>query len=240
MKNLILFGIFVLFLVAVQFTGTRTADEIIEKHLRARGGLNNAGSILGIYMEGIITLLGVAALFKITKIKNELYPSGFNASWEVINLEGNSPAEAINLTLAQQVIAAVQIEYELTGSLINYAECGYSAVLAGKDVIGTTACYHLKLTHKDEPVNHYWISTGNFSIVQSSFKNNGSGTLPSETIKTNYKNYKTVNDLQVAHALEIQIICPNESIPATISFEKIIIEKSVEPAFFNQNQYNQS
>ena len=32
MKNLVLFGIFVLFLVAVQFASGQTVDEIIEKH----------------------------------------------------------------------------------------------------------------------------------------------------------------------------------------------------------------
>lgn len=56
MKNLVLFGIFVLFLVAVQFASGQTVDEIIEKHIRQRGGFDKLAAIKSIYMEGIISM----------------------------------------------------------------------------------------------------------------------------------------------------------------------------------------
>lgn len=78
MKNLVLFGIFVLFLVTVQFASGQTVDEIIEKHVRQRGGFDKLAAIKSIYMEGIISMWGNVEPIKIYKEKNSLNPMGFN------------------------------------------------------------------------------------------------------------------------------------------------------------------
>ena len=62
MKNLVLFGIFVLFLVAIQFAGGQTVDEIIKKHIRAKGGFDKLNAIQSIYFEGLITMMGIAGI----------------------------------------------------------------------------------------------------------------------------------------------------------------------------------
>ena len=70
MKNLVLFGIFVLLLVAVQFAGGQTIDEIIEKHIRAKGGFENIDAIRNMYMEGLLTIMGITVGIKISKTQN--------------------------------------------------------------------------------------------------------------------------------------------------------------------------
>ena len=67
MKNLVLLGLFVLFLVAVQFASGKTVDEIIEKHIQGVGGFDKAYRIKSIYMEGVIKTSVASSFLKIFK-----------------------------------------------------------------------------------------------------------------------------------------------------------------------------
>ena len=59
MRSLILFGLFVFFLVAVQFAQAQTVDEIIDKYIKAIGGKDKLLLIATIYKEGSVKMMGM-------------------------------------------------------------------------------------------------------------------------------------------------------------------------------------
>jgi len=59
MRSLILFGLFVFFLVAVQFAQAQTVDEIIDKYIKAIGGKDKLLLIATIYKEGSVQMMGM-------------------------------------------------------------------------------------------------------------------------------------------------------------------------------------
>ena len=226
MKNLVLFGIFVLFLVAVQFASGKTVDEIIEKHIRVKGGLDKLEAIQSIYLEGIITLMGIASLIKIATVRNELNPEGFNQQWQLTDQKENLVASEhifTNSTLLSDVLAAMQTDTCIATPLINYVAKSYTAALIGNEVIDGIACYKLKLTGKEGNVIYYWINKDDFLIVQSSFENGESGVGKNESTLTRYNNYKAVDGMLFAHSIEIQINHLKEQNTVEISYNKIEI-----------------
>ncbi len=240
MKNLVLFGIFVLFLVAVQFASGQTVDEIIEKHIRAKGGLDKLDAIQNIYLEGMIVLMGITSFIKIANVLDELNPKKFNLQWQ-ITVPQNSSVTNEHFTLLSKVTEGMQIELGMAEApLINYITKGHSVVLIGKETIEEITCYHLKLTKKEGTVIYYWINTTDFLLVQTSFKNNNSHTPVQESNCTRYNNYKTVDGISFAHAIEIQMFYLNKKNRFELNFNKIVINHSIEVNFLNQNQYNQS
>jgi hypothetical protein len=90
MMNLVLFGIFVFLLVAIQFAGGQTIDEIIEKHILAKGGLNKIDAIREMYMEGLVTVMGITISIQVAKHRDELNPSGINMQWLMKNENGHA------------------------------------------------------------------------------------------------------------------------------------------------------
>ena len=208
MKNLVLFGIFVLFLVAVQFAGGQTVEEIIEKHIRAKGGLDKLDAIQSIYMEGFITWMGITSFIKIVALQNQLTPAAFNMQWRITDQQNSLLVPEhfnTNTVLLNDIIAAMQTEVFLATPLINHLAKGNTAVLIGKDVIEGVACYKLKLTGKEGNIIFYWINKEDFLIVQSSFENSETVTGKNESILARYNNYKPADEILFAHSIAIQM-----------------------------------
>lgn len=231
MKNLVLFGLFVLLLVVIQFAGGQTLDEIIEKHIRAKGGLDKIDVIRNIYMEGLITLMGIAACIQISKTQDNSNPSGFNMQWLITDEEENywMPADSLKDTaLVSEIMAEMQDVPDISSHLTNYVSKGYAAVLIGKETVDDISCYHLKLTAKERNEIHYWINTASFLLVQSSIINSNGHVHAGEKNYTTYRNYKAVDGILFAHLMSIQKNQNNQHVTAEIIFNKILINQPFE------------
>ena len=86
MLNLVLFGVFVLFLVAIQFSGGKTVDEIIERHIRAIGGVEKLDTIKTIYFEGLITMMGITKLIKIYQTMENIEGEKYLFNWKITDI----------------------------------------------------------------------------------------------------------------------------------------------------------
>jgi len=242
MKNLVLFGIFVLFLVAVQFASGQTVDEIIEKHIRQRGGFDKLAAIKSIYMEGIISMWGNVELIKIYKEKNSLNPMGFNTFWQIGDLESNSTVADhffLNNKMADDFVAVMQTDTEASIKIENNANHEFSAVLIGKEDVDGTNCNQIKFVTKSGDEILYWISLSGNLLIQSLSKsrlaNNNQNESQSE-FRTLYTSYKPVDGVIFAHSISMTLLEENAVIE--INFNKVEINKRIEINFLNQ--YKQS
>jgi hypothetical protein len=229
MMNLVLFGVFVFLLVAIQFAGGQTLDEIIEKHIRAKGGLTKMEDVREMYMEGLITLAGITIHLRITKQRDELNPSGFNMQWLIADEDDHIPENTLKETIrVDNFMTEMQATPDISQYLVNYAGKGYSAVLIGKELVWDNNCYHVKLTTKDQQEIHYWINIAGFLLQQSCVIKKA--VSPVDTVKyLTYYNYKPVDGIQIAHSIHISKKEGKENGNCEILFEKIGINKPFEP-----------
>lgn len=242
MKNLVLFGIFVLFLVAVQFASGQTVDEIIEKHIRESGGFDRLDAIQSIYVEGIISMLGNVEQIKIYKEKNSLNPAGFNTFWQIGNLESNLTLpdhSLLNDKMVNGLIAVMQTNAELSIKLRNNTNNEYSTVLIGREDIGGTNCNQIKLVSKSGDEIFYWISLSGNLLIQSLNKGSSVNNNQNEShtdLRTCFSRYKPVGGVMFAHSISMALLEENAMIE--INFDRIEIDKPIEINFLNQ--YKQS
>ena len=75
MKNLIIFGFFILILVFAQFAQGQTVDEVLNKHVEALGGKENLSKIKNIVMEGSLNYQGADRNAPYCQLGASVYPA---------------------------------------------------------------------------------------------------------------------------------------------------------------------
>jgi hypothetical protein len=228
MKNFVLFGVFVFLLVAIQFAGGKTIDEIIEKYIRTKGGAEKLVSVECMYLEGLITLLGISAGLKISTIRNELNPAGFNIQW-VITDHGLTDETLKSPLNDNEWIKEVMTELEdvpgISDHLTGYHTRGSSVVLIGREVIEDNNCYHLKLTTKDQTEIHYWMNISNLLLQQSCIMAKSTAAVNAGYNYITYSNYKVVSEILIAHSLHIEKRNSRVKESCQVVFDKILINQ---------------
>ncbi|MEN9569713.1 MAG: hypothetical protein RL172_944 [Bacteroidota bacterium] len=220
MKTIVLLGLFVLFLTSIQMVGAQTVDDIIDKHIAARGGKEKLASLKSIYMEGMREMMGNEVVIKITKEQDKLSRTDFEMggnngfmlvtdkeAWSFIPMRSPSPTK-----LPDEALANMQTETDIAGPLFNYADKGSKAELLGKDSAQGATCYKLKVTTKAGREINCWIDASTYLLLQTSTK--GGGMMggggggrrnPDAELFTIYKDYKAVDGIMIAHTIETKV-----------------------------------
>lgn len=228
MKTLIIIGLFVMFLVSVQFASAQTVDDIIDKYIAARGGKEKLTAIKSIYMEGSREMMGNEVMVKVTKVQGKLSRTefevgannGFNLitekdAWNYFPMRSQEPQK-----VADSLVPAMQTELDIAGPLVDYIAKGHKAELEGKENVGDITCYKIKLTTKAGRHITYWIQADNFLLLQSTpmggmmmgrRRNNPEGGAPAPGTEPRggkafiqYKDYKAVDGILFPHSIQIR------------------------------------
>ena len=197
MRNLLIFGLFVIALVMVQFAQAQTVDDVIDKYVAAMGGKDKMMSMTTLRMTGAFNIQGndvnivstrkhlVGLRMDITVMGTENYqiitPTKGTAFMPV---QGQSSPEDIN---EDQLKAGVN-QLDLQGPFLNYKEKGNTVTLAGKETVDGAECYKLSVTFKNGVKATYFIDSKTYRInkLVSKIMQNGEET-DSETTYSNYK-----------------------------------------------------
>lgn len=197
MKNLIIFGIFILALVFAQFAGAQTVDDVINKHIEAMGGKDKMMSLTSLKMSGSFNVQGTDVSMVITRkhmvgsradisvMGTENYQLITPAKGSVfMPIQGQSEPQA----MPDDQLKTGQTQLDLQGPFINYKEKGNTISLVGKETIDGTECYKLQVTFKNGAHTDYYISTKDNRIYKTSTKLNINGE--DTDVETVYSNYK--------------------------------------------------
>lgn len=236
--NLIIFGIFVLLLVAIQFTGGKTVDEIIEKYIRAMGGAGKLGAVDSIYSEGLITIAGNTLLIKIYQFKEDVNADSFTIQWQISDLADNqyqTLQSTSNIQLLDRKIIECLTQLSTTAHLINYIAANSKVLLVGKELVDDTASNKIALTTNTGIEIVYWFNRSDGLLHQTAIKANKISAAKTESMRTKYAEYKAVQGVLVAHKIEIILVA--NPVTIEVSFNKIIINEPLEVNFVNT--YNQ-
>lgn len=245
MRNLILFGLLVILLVAVQFASGQTVDEVIEKYEKARGGKDKLAGIKSIYMEGSREMMGGEVTVKITREQGKLSRAEFEmgasngfvlvtqqAAWNYFPGRMETPQK-----LPAEAVADLQTDLDIAGPLVEYAAKGHKAELLGKDTVDGITCFRIKLTTISGKEIKYWIDTSTFLLVQSATKGGGlfSGgrkkVTDVETI-TLFKDYREEEGILFPHVIEIKNPNAEGRSSGGTTFDKFEINKPVDAKLY--------
>lgn len=197
MKNLIIFGIFILTLVFAQFAQAQTVDDVISKHIEAMGGKEKLLSLTTVKLSGSFNVQGTDVSIIITR--KHLVGSRADISvmgtenYQIVTADKGSVFMPIQGQSTPQDMPDDQLKMgqtllDVQGPFLNYKEKGNSVTLAGKETVDGTECYKLNVTFKNGNKTDYYISTKDNRVYKTSTKLTINGE---ETdVETVYSNYK--------------------------------------------------
>ncbi|HUR10005.1 MAG TPA: hypothetical protein VM012_01475 [Flavitalea sp.] len=228
----------VLFLSAVTGSYAQTAEEIINKHIEATGGLEKWNAVKSLYMEGVSVMQnGQEVTSKIYKIQDQLFRRdvdfGMGSMTMLVTDKGgwsSTPRSQGKFEAMPADMYASQLtELDVAGPLVNYAAKGHKASLEGKTTIDGKDAYKIKLTLKSGREQTYYIDSATYYLVRTSFKDNGmmGRGRPQGSdgeINLDYSNFqKTSEGLVFPYTVTVG------GMGAAMNYEKIEVNKTIDP-----------
>ena len=216
LKNLF---IVILFIVVIVFVFIRVAnaesvEDVINKYIAARGGIDKLNSINSISSEGTTIMKGRIVPVKITKVQGKLFRadigfaenSGFtiitqNKGWNYDPFSSYAPEEIL-----KEKLQMFKNELDIFGPLVNYYSKGYKAKLLGKDILYDRECYKIQLNSAQGKESFHFVDCKTNLLLQSRQKIEIGGKIygnSPETI-TSFRNYKNYDGVLFPQIIETE------------------------------------
>ncbi|HET6766845.1 MAG TPA: hypothetical protein VFH08_05585 [Chitinophagaceae bacterium] len=169
--------LFVIVCFAFISTNAQTADEVIQKHAKAMGGLSAFNAIKTIRMTGTVKVQGMELPITVQVINGKAVRTDVDAmgqsviksykdgkGWKIDPFSG--VATATDLTNEELIDSKGQTR--LANQLMDYKARGHKVELQGQEDVEGIKCYKIKLTNKDDSkVTTYYISVADNTLVKS-------------------------------------------------------------------------
>jgi outer membrane lipoprotein-sorting protein len=186
-----------------------TVDDLIAKNLQAKGGAAKWQSVNSVKMTGKMTAQG-------TEMPLTVYAMRPNFNRQEITMPAGKAIQAFDGTTAWVVNPMLGIQTpqavpgpaaelaknsaDFDGALINYKAKGNDIALVGKEQLEGKDVYHLKVTTKGGPVQHYLLDAeSGIELRMSAEVELGSGQ--KQTLTTAMSNYKQVEGIMIPHTV---------------------------------------
>ncbi len=222
--KLVLSLIFVLFFISNGFA--QTADEIIDKHIDAIGGISKIDSVKSQKVTGFMSMQGMDIPITIYLKNNEMilveiYVQGMKIlqgydgkmGWMINPMTGSKKPEKMD----DETAKSLKEEADLGGKLLKYKEKGYTAEFVGKEDMEGTDVYNIKITDKDGESTNFLIDAGSYLILKSKAKRKVMGkTVESETT---FGNYKKIEGMVMPFLIESKVTGMD------VGSQKVLIDK---------------
>jgi outer membrane lipoprotein-sorting protein len=195
-----------------------TMDEIIEKNVQARGGMEKIKAVKSKRSTGKTLVRDVEfpftihqkrpCFFKIeTTIQGLTIVQAYDGeiAWQ-INPTSGGPQK-----MASEQTTSFRNQADFDGPLLGYKDMGFVAELIGKENIEGSEAYHLKLTVADDSLRiasgnlttHVYLDAESFLEIKMTIEGNVAGD--SFKVDTYLSNHKDVGGLMIPHSIETKI-----------------------------------
>jgi hypothetical protein len=236
MKSLMIFCLFLLSLVLVQFTQAQTVDDVIGNYINAIGGKEKLLALKTIKMDGSLNVQGFDVGVTTTVahgvgMRTDISVPGMGEGyqimtptkgWSYMPFQGQTAPEEVG----EDMVKAGQNSLDLQSPLLNYKEKGNTVELLGKEKADGKDCYKIKLTNKFGKVTTVFIDATTYYRIKSISK----ATVNNEEtdVETIYSDYKKNADGYV--------FAYSQSTPrGNIVYTAIEVNKPVDENIFKAN-----
>lgn len=237
MKTLKLAAFFILAALNVTSVKAQTADEVVNKHVEAIGGLANWKKVNSLVQNGTMSVQGLSIDLTITTVngkgsRQDIVAMGMNnymivtptEGWRFFPIQQQQAPEA----MTADDVKESQDMLDVTGSLVDFKAKGHSIELLGKEDVDGTECFKVKLTQKGGKTETYFIDTKTYYIVKNVtvMKANGQEA----EVFTTYSNYQKLPEgISVPMSMSIPL-GPGMNVDLTVA--KVEVNKAVDEAIF--------
>jgi len=214
----------------------QTADELVQKNIQARGGLEKMQAIKSLRVTGKVHTadmeIPVVIQFKRPGlVRAEVSVQGLlvvkaydgETAWQIDATEGSPDPEKAPENEAKTIIEMG----DLDGLLVNYKAKGHTVEMAGKEELESTPVYKLKVTQKNGDVKFIYLDSQSYLELKTSGKRKEQGR---EYVEDEYySDYKPVGGVLMAHAVETRVDGQPED---QITFDKVEVNVAIDDAVF--------
>jgi hypothetical protein len=173
-------ALFILVAAALAATPTvaaQTVDEIVARHVDARGGRDALAAVRTVRMTGRATegpgrqAIVRREIARPGRIRTEFVFQGTtgvwawdgSAGWRVSPLDGRFVPEAMPAEEAAQVAEQADID----GPLVDWRAKGHAVELVGSELLAGGPAHRLKVTPKSGAVRHVWVEAATGLVVRT-------------------------------------------------------------------------
>jgi outer membrane lipoprotein-sorting protein len=213
-----------------------SVDEIVAKHLQARGGADKVQGVQTLRMTGkLVAGPGIEAPFTIEvkkpgRMRFEVVVQGMtivqavdgDSGWTIQPMTGKKDAER----MTADDLKAAQEQADIDGPLVDYKKKGHKVELVGKEKIEGTDAYKLKVTKKNGDIEYLYLDADAFLEIKVEGKRVMRGT-PVEFEATS-GDYKKVSGVMFPFSAEFG----NKGEKLKLSFTKIEVNPKLDDARF--------
>lgn len=231
MKKILLPLITIAFILFSASSRAQTADEIINKHLEARGGADKLRALQSMIMEGSMNQGGTDVQMKFYYVNNKAIKveftavgkSGYNIvtsteGWLFNPFIGHSAAVA----MTAEELKDAQSQLDMQGPLLDYKAKGHKVEYLGKESVQGEEFYKIKLTRASGKIVTYYINK-DYLVTKSVTTAFSQGS--EQEVTQEYSDYrKTPEGYMVAFK---RTSSTNE-----ISFDKVEINPKIDDTVF--------
>lgn len=196
MKNLMIFGMFILTLVFAQFTQAQTVDDVVNNYIKALGGKEKLSTLNSVRATGSMNIQGTDISITVTR----LHMKGMRMDISVMgtdNYQIITPGKGVAFMpvqgmasptdLPEEQVKAAQSQLDVQSALLDYKDKGTTVELLGAD--GND--YKLKLTFKTGISTTYYIGKADYRLNKTVSKRTINGE--EMEIENSFSNYKQVD-----------------------------------------------
>ena len=237
MKTLKFLSLFVVAALSLATVKAQTADEIVNKHIEAIGGLENWEKVNSIVLTGTMSVQGMSLDVITTVLHNkgsrqDINAMGMNnyqiltptAGWSFFPIQGQQAPEA----MTADDVKEGQTDLDAQGSLIDYKAKGHTIELIGKEDVDGTECFKLKLALKTGKTETYFIDPKTYYVVKSVSIKKANGQ--EAEVSTGLSNYQKLPEgIVVAMSVSVPF-GPGVNFDYIIS--KVEVNKAIDEAIF--------
>jgi outer membrane lipoprotein-sorting protein len=222
-------------------TAAQTADEIVNKALAARGGVEKIKAVQSERVSGRISFTGglegtfVLELKRPRKMHIEITVEGQkvirvydgkSAGWMINPFAENKDVQL----LSDEEMKSISEESDFDGPLVDYKTKGNQIELLGKEEFDDKPVYRLRLTNKNGDVRFYFFDATTFVLVKwEGIRRIEEKEFPWESI---FSDYRDVQGLK--YPFQIDQGSPGTEIKQNLTTEKIEIDPQIDDSHFGK------
>src|SRR5216684_4412462 len=219
----------------------QTADEIVQKVLDARGGVEKIKAVQSERISGRVSFTrGMEGTFVVElkrplKMHIEISVDG----QKIIRVyDGKSSGWMINpftetkdvQPLPPEELRTITDESDFDGPLVDYQAKGNQIELVGKEKLDDKPVYRLKLTNKNGDVRSYFIDASSFLLLKwEGVRKTGDQEVPWESF---FSDFREVQGLKFPFRIDQG--SPGTEIKQTLNAEKIEINPRIDDSRFGK------
>src|SRR5215475_2411211 len=220
------------------FTHAQTADELVNKNIEAKGGLDKLKAVKSVRQAGKFDL-GGGFIARVSQenmrpnlVREEFTLQGMTAvqafdgstGWQIQPFQGHKDPEL----MGEDDLRDMQLDSDFDGALVDYKEKGNTVEFLGHDVVDGDDALRLKCTLKNGDIIYYYLDPDTFLEIRKEIQQTIRGAVRERVVDLG--SYKPVNGVMYPFS----IATGSKSNPGaqTLTVEKLEVNTALDNSLF--------